>query len=115
MNKNEISIIYVAKHEDRGDDFDIKVTYDLDEARNAVELDMAHLTAEELKKNPRYWIEGYAINPNGHDLSADHAWKYIINNGFYGQCFEDSLDGSDPWKAENLEKCAAEYWLERDE
>lgn len=65
-------MIYVA-YCDKGDSFDLIHTYDLDEARKAIEMDKYHTTKREAEKC-RWHIDGWNIEAQeGQDAKEAYA------------------------------------------
>lgn len=54
--------VYVAKSDRIGaDSFDLAVSYDIAEVRQALDMDFYHMTAAE-RKNSQLYIEGYSVD-----------------------------------------------------
>ena len=63
---NAPKTVYIAVDEKtRGDSFNLTVTFDLDEAKHAIQMDFAHLTRNERLKSHRYInvVHGFGDTP----------------------------------------------------
>ena len=79
--------VYIAVDEKiQGDSYDLRQTFDLDEAKHAIRMDFAHLTRNERANSNRYVdvIRGFGDTPNE-----------IIDSHLVGLGYLDSIDRID--------------------
>lgn len=69
--------VYIARTFRRGDCFDVKTTYRLNEAREALKDDAEHLTTQELK-GAEHYIDGYTVEVQEGE-TAEEAYNRLID------------------------------------
>lgn len=88
--------VYIARTFRRGDLFDVKTTYRLNEAREALKDDAEHLTTQELK-GAEHYIDGYTVEVEDGE-TAEAAYNRLIDEDelpYDPDYYEAEIDGDD--------------------